>query len=95
LAAESKESNGEIFNIACGERISLNQLVDYLNEIMQKDCKAEYQGPRKGDVLHSLADISKGAKILEYKPLVNFKEGLKRIIERYVRDSALFSAINC
>lgn len=76
LAANCVEGDGEVCNIACGGKTSLNQLVEYLNEITGKDIKADYQKERQGDILHSKADISKATKILGYAPKVNFKEGL-------------------
>ena len=59
LAAKSEKGNGEVFNIACGGEVSLNQLVEFLNKITAKNIKPNYQKARQGDVLHSKADISK------------------------------------
>ena len=74
---------GEVFNIACGESFTLNQLLDKLNEIMGTEVKPNYLSPRKGDIRHSLADISKGKSLLGYNPEINFHEGLKRTVEWY------------
>lgn len=83
LAANSSNGSGDVFNIACGDEISLNQLVGFLNEITDKNIKADYQKERPGDVLHSRADISKAEKVLGYKPKVEFKEGLVKTFNWY------------
>lgn len=77
LACESDKTG--IFNIACGRRITINQLVDILNEILGKGIKPVYAEPRPGDIKHSLADISK-AKSFGYEPKSNFKKELKETI---------------
>lgn len=80
--AES-ECAGEVINIACGYEISLNQLVEKINAEMGTDIKPEYKDERAGDVKHSLADIGKAERLLGYKPLVSFDEGLKKTIDFY------------
>ncbi len=77
------ECAGEVINIACGYEISLNQLVEKINVEIGTDVKPEYKDERAGDVKHSLADISKAERLLGYKPLVSFDEGLKKTIEFY------------
>jgi UDP-glucose 4-epimerase len=77
LAAESDATG--VFNIACGGRITINKLVDMINEILGKDVKPVYVASRAGDIKHSLADISR-AKSFGYEPKSNFKEGLKETI---------------
>src|SRR6056297_2216763 len=81
LAAES-DVKGEIFNIGGdGERVVLNDAISLMEDIIGKKAKREYQSVVKGDVKHTSADCSKARKILNYKPKVGFKEGLKREIE--------------
>jgi UDP-glucose 4-epimerase len=77
LSCESDKTG--IFNIACGRRITINQLVDYINKILGKDIKPAYSDPRAGDIKHSLADISK-AKSFGYNPKNDFKEELSKTI---------------
>ncbi len=77
LAAESDATG--VFNIACGRRITINKLVDMINEILGKDVKPVYVASRAGDIKHSLADISR-AKSFGYEPKSNFKEGLMETI---------------
>jgi len=85
LATRAAGVTGEVFNIACGERITVNELARFLMEIIRvnPELKPEYAPPRLGDVRHSLADISKARKLLGYKVKVSVHEGLKRTMERY------------
>jgi UDP-glucose 4-epimerase len=78
LAAESKETGN--FNIACGRRIVLNDLISMINELLGKDIKPKYVDPRPGDIKHSLADIT-AAKSFGYEPEDNFKKELEETIE--------------
>ncbi|MBU4221521.1 MAG: SDR family oxidoreductase [Euryarchaeota archaeon] len=75
-----------IFNIACGRRITINQLVDMINEILGKDIEPVYQEPRPGDIKHSLADISK-ARTFGYEPESDFKEELRETIRWFSNGS--------
>jgi UDP-glucose 4-epimerase len=77
------ECAGEVINIACGYEVSLNELVQKINTELGTDVKPEYKDERVGDVKHSLAEISRAEKLLGYKPLVSFEEGLKKTIEFY------------
>ena len=67
----------EVFNIAYGKRISLNILWKSLNEISEKNIKANYGPARKGDVRDSLANIDKARKLLGYNPLFSVEDGMK------------------
>jgi UDP-N-acetylglucosamine/UDP-N-acetyl-alpha-D-glucosaminouronate 4-epimerase len=80
-AAEAEEVSGQTFNIACGEQISLNRLLDEIREILGSEVEASYQEPRQGDVKHSLADISRAREQLGYQPIVSFNEGLLRTVD--------------
>jgi nucleoside-diphosphate-sugar epimerase len=80
LAVQSKIS-GEVINIACGEKTSLNNLLKYINQIIGKNIKPIYEKSRTGDIKHSLADISKAKNLIEYEPSVRAKEGLKNTIK--------------
>jgi nucleoside-diphosphate-sugar epimerase len=80
-AADAADVSGQTFNIACGERISLNQLLEEIRGIVGTDVKASYLESRQGDVKHSLADISKAREQLGYEPLIDFNEGLLRTVE--------------
>ena len=78
LAMSAEHLHGEAINIACGKRISLNQLFHVLKEILGSKVSPLYQEPRKGDVKHSLADIRKGKEIVGYEPTVGVEIGLKK-----------------
>lgn len=78
LAAESDAIG--VFNIARGERTSLNELANLITNIMGKDLKPIYQEPRPGDVKHSLADISRAREILSYQPKHSLQDGLELAI---------------
>lgn len=85
LAAEAPDAAGEVFNIACGERITVNELTRLLAEIAgaNPELKPEYAPQRPGDVRHSLADISKAGRLLGYEVKVSASEGLKQAVEWY------------
>ncbi|WP_353635035.1 SDR family oxidoreductase [Halobacterium sp. NMX12-1] len=82
LAAES-DVTGEAFNVGCGGRVTINELVDTLNDVLDTDIDPVYDDPRPGDVRHSHADISKAEKLLGYDPDVSFAEGLEATIPYY------------
>jgi UDP-glucose 4-epimerase len=81
LAMSARHLHGEMINIACGERTSLNQLVNALRKILGSKVSPIYEEPRKGDVRHSLADIRKGKEILNYEPKVGLELGLRKAVE--------------
>lgn len=73
----SNEAGNEVYNIACGERIDLNNLWGNLKTAANSDVEASYGPPRQGDVRDSLADISKAERLLGYSPQFTVAEGLK------------------
>jgi UDP-glucose 4-epimerase len=79
-ASTPKKLEGQVVNIACGERISLNHLLGYIAEEIGKPVKADYRPRRAGDVRDSLADITAARELLGYEPLVKVREGLCRTI---------------
>ncbi|AKH97417.1 SDR family oxidoreductase [Halanaeroarchaeum sulfurireducens] len=82
LAAEG-DVTGEVCNVACGDRVTVNELVEMLNDLLGTELEPKYDPPRPGDVRHSHADISKAEELLGYDPEVDFKEGLKRTVKYY------------
>ena len=76
---------GRVYNIACGERVSLNELLSRLRELTGSDVMADHQAERPGDVRHSLADISRARAELGYEPNVDLHEGLRRTLEAFER----------
>jgi len=83
LAAHARDLHGEVVNIACGQRTTLNEIIREINRLLGTNIAAQYAPPRKGDVRHSLADISTAQKLLGYRPQVMFSEGLQRSLEWY------------
>jgi nucleoside-diphosphate-sugar epimerase len=82
---------GRVYNIACGERVTLNQLVGELRHLLGSDVEPIYAAPRAGDIPHSLADVSRARTDLGYEPTVKLREGLERTIE-HLRASDLVGA---
>ncbi len=80
-----KEAAGEVYNIACGDRITLNELASELKALTKGTTDAEHGRPRAGDIKHSLADISKAKELLGYKVLVPASEGLRRTAEWFMQ----------
>ncbi|MFN1127236.1 GDP-mannose 4,6-dehydratase, partial [Halobacterium salinarum] len=66
-----------------GGRVTVNELVDALNDLLDTDIDPIYDDPRPGDVRHSHADISKARELLSYEPEVGFSEGLEQTIPYY------------
>jgi UDP-glucose 4-epimerase len=81
LSCESDKTG--VYNIACGRRITINELVDMISDILGKNVKPSYSDPRPGDIKHSLADISK-AKDFKYNPTGIFKKELAIVVESFV-----------
>ena len=81
LAGE--DADGKVFNIAYGKKATLNELYDYISGLLDSGIRPIYGEPRKGDIPHSLADISSAKKLLGYDPQYSLAEGLKLAIEWY------------
>mgnify|MGYP005842295865 CR=1 FL=1 len=72
---------GQVMNVACGQRISLLDLIAVLNRLMGTDITPVFGPPRPGDVRHSCADISKAGHLLGYAPRVSLETGLAHTLE--------------
>ena len=82
LAAEG-DVTGEAFNVGTGGRVTVNELVGTLNDLLGTEIDPVYDDPRPGDVRHSHADVSKAADLLGYDPEVDFEAGLERTVGHY------------
>ncbi|HZO90853.1 MAG TPA: SDR family oxidoreductase [Chthonomonadaceae bacterium] len=71
---------GQVFNIGCGDRISLNRLVAELQEILGVSIPPRYEPSRTGDVRDSQADIAKARQAFGYTPAIGLAEGLRRTV---------------
>ena len=83
LTARAEHTAGEVVNIACGQAVTVNETIDVINKLLDKNIKPVYTDPRPGDVKHSLADISLAKKLIGFKPTVSFKQGLQLSIDWY------------
>lgn len=79
-ACEAPKAAGEVINVACGTRISLNDLLTAMNAIVGTTIAPVYEGERAGDVRDSQADISKAKALLGYSPTVALEEGLRHTL---------------
>jgi UDP-glucose 4-epimerase len=86
LACEASNIGGQMFNIACGESITLNELLESLKQILEKDMQPVYEATRAGDVKHSLADISKAKEKMKYDVQVTTDQGLKLTAEWFKKN---------
>lgn len=83
LFTENTQAVNTVYNIACGSQTSLTQLFDGLKKEAGIDLQPLYGPERKGDVRHSLADISKAKNLLGYNPGIEVNEGLAKTFQWY------------
>ena len=82
-ANSAKKLTGEVVNVACGERTSLNQLLTMIGEATNTKPNPDYRPNRAGDVRDSLASIEAAKALIGYTPVVDVREGLKRTIAAF------------
>ena len=87
LALRAPNAPGEVCNIGCGQRVTLNELIRILEELLGVQAHVIYTAAKPGDVRHSLADITKAARVLGYVPKTEIEEGLRRTMEAYVKSN--------
>src|SRR5262245_49215381 len=80
-ACTAQAAAGEAINVACGIRVSLNELLGVMNRVVGTDLQAVYKEERAGDVKDSQADITKAKALLGYSPLVGLEEGLRHTLD--------------
>ncbi len=90
LLVQDPEALNQIYNVAVGERSSINELFNNIARLGQSNLKATHRATRPGDIQNSLADISKAKKLLGYSPSIHLAEGLNRTFE-WFRKSAIKS----
>jgi len=83
LAGEAETAAGEVFNVGCGARISLLEIVGKIEALLGRSVERRHLGARAGDVRHSEADIDRARRLLGYTPKVEFDEGLRRAVEYF------------
>ena len=92
LACEAPNVAGKVFNVGCGGRISLNQVLESLRKVTGKPLETKYDPPRDGDIRDSQADISEARKHLGYEPQVGFEDGLRITFDWYRESQAKAAA---
>jgi UDP-N-acetylglucosamine 4-epimerase len=84
LITENSECYGEIFNIGCGERHTILDICNSIREYMKKNnIEIKFEKERDGDIPHSLANIDKAKKLLNYNPKINLEKGLEFTINYF------------
>ena len=86
LAMDAADVAGKVYNIACGEQVSLNRLVAELRDLLGSDTDPVYAAARAGDIKHSVADLTRARRELGYEPTVRLREGLQRTIQHFRAD---------
>jgi len=81
-----KKACGRVMNIACGERITLNELAAELKLLLGKNIDPLHGDERPGDIKHSLADITLAGDLIGYKPLVTVKDGIRLTVEWFLKN---------
>ena len=87
LALRAPNAPGEVCNIGCGQRVTLTQLIQILEELLEVRAQVTYAPAKPGDVRHSLADITKATRVLGYVPETEIEEGLRRTVEALVKSN--------
>ncbi len=80
MLSSNEEAFGKVYNVAIGERFTVNELYNTCKEELGSNFEATYREPREGDIRDSLADISLAATLLGYKPTLHFGDGLKKTV---------------
>jgi UDP-glucose 4-epimerase len=84
LAAENKDSDGKVLNIACGSTTSVNDLAQMVFELVGEETGVEHAPPRPGEIRDSWADVSKAKSLLGYEPKYSMREGLVVTAKSYL-----------
>jgi nucleoside-diphosphate-sugar epimerase len=82
-ATPAQKVSGQVMNTATGTRITLNETLRILRELIGYKGEPRYVDPRSGDIRDSLADIRLAGELMGYKPIVDFREGLRRTVDWY------------
>ena len=89
LAASAPQAAGQVINVACGERRSLLDVIELLEDLVADRIQPRFEASRAGDVMHSQADIEFARLLLGYEPEIGFKEGLKETVDWFRKLRAL------
>lgn len=83
MLTDNTEAFGKVYNVAVGERFTVNQLYQTCQEQLKSGWDAIYREPRAGDIRDSLADVSRAKNLLGYQPTKKFEDGLIETIEYF------------
>ena len=83
LACKAKGASGQLFNVGCGRRYTLREVVKILCRILGRRIEPIYEPGKAGDVKHSLADISAAKKVLRYRVVKELPEGLEDTVRYF------------
>jgi nucleoside-diphosphate-sugar epimerase len=83
LAMEAERAVGKVYNVACGERVTVNRLLEELQALTGQEIEARHEPPSPGDIRHSLADVTRAERELGYSPRTNLNEGLRLSLAHY------------
>ena len=84
LAADADKASGKIFNVGTGRFIRINRLWEMISKLSGQNIKPEYEPPRAGDILESVADIDRAGKTLGFEPDYSFEKGLEETFKYYL-----------
>ena len=84
-AALSLEADGSVINVGCGKSVTLTQLAEFIIKKTASKSQIAYTSFRKGDVLHSLADLSEAKRLLGYNPQFDLLSGLEKAIQFFAQ----------
>ena len=90
LIADNAQAFGQVYNVACGRSLTLNSVIDSLEEGLKSLGKTPkntitYGPPRKGDIKDSLASTAKMEQYLDYKPVYTFEEGINEYLRHVLQ----------
>ena len=85
MLSENPEAVNQVYNIAYGENYSVNQMYDQIGALLKSDHRPTYRAPREGDILNSLADITKARTLLGYDPQFSFAKGLAITVKYFTK----------
>ncbi|MCI0453072.1 MAG: SDR family oxidoreductase [Candidatus Latescibacteria bacterium] len=83
LACDADVTGGRVYNIACGERYTINQVFQALEKRICSGLAPRYEAPRAGDVKHSMADIARIRRDLGFEPTIGFEAGIDATVRWY------------
>ena len=94
LFTDNPKALNQIYNVACGERATINELWNTIKTLSNATAEATHVESRAGDVKHSLADITKARNLLGYEPEVNLREGLTKTYQWFQKNNVVTIANN-